>query len=160
MLEGVRSRVHHLLKSGRGDRLTPVRAVKQAALRANEALGRPLAPQAELIERRTWEQGLSAAAAAPAPGRREEREQAPVVIFHLDKHHRAVRKMGDILTAGGITYAVRNVDGDEPATEAAIRDAGRFSLPFVMIGGVTIGGVAQLIDLDRKGELKKLVWTP
>ena len=160
MLERVRSRVHDLLRSSEGDGLAPVRVVKQVALRANEALGRPLAPQAELIERRTWEQGLSAAAAAPASGGSEEREQAPVVIFHLDKHHRQVRKMGDILTAAGVAYTVRNVDGDEPATEAALRDAGRFGLPFVMIGATVVGGAAQLADLDRAGELKGLVWIP
>ncbi len=159
MLEGVRSRVHDLLKSGRGDRLTPVRAVKQAALRANEALGRPLAPQAELIERRSWEQGLATPATSTS-STGERLDPAPVVIFHLDKHHRQVRRMGDILAAAGVPYTARNVDGDEPATEAAMRDAGRFGLPFVMIGATVVGGPSELADLDHAGELKRLVWTP
>src|SRR3970040_170233 len=96
MLEGVRSRVHDLLKSGRGDRLAPVRAGKQGALRANHAPRRPLAPQAELIERRSWEQGLATPATSTS-STGERLDPAPVVIFHLDKHHPQGPRVGGIL---------------------------------------------------------------
>ncbi|HTM20191.1 MAG TPA: hypothetical protein VL172_06785 [Kofleriaceae bacterium] len=127
----------------------------ELALRVNDALGRPLASRAELDERRAWESG----AARPAAAASAKREQAPVVIFHLDKHNRLVTKMTDVLKGAGIAYTVRNVDGDEPATEAALRDAGKYGMPFVMIGATVLGGVEELADADHNGELRKLVWT-
>jgi hypothetical protein len=155
MLDRIRSRAFQVLRPGRGDRLAPL---KRAVLRANDALGRPLAPQSELAERRAWEAGIL----GQAPGDRGEargKEPAPVVIFHLDKHQRLVGKMTDVLKGAGIAYSVRNVDGDEPATEAALRDAGKYGLPFVMVGPHVIGGVEELADADHNGELRKLVWS-
>ncbi len=143
MFDRLRDRAYRALRSS------------ELALRVNDALGRPLATQAELDERRAWESGQgSTTTASESRG-----EQAPVVIFHLDKHNRLVTKMTDILKGAGISYTVRNVDGDEPATEAALRDAGKFGLPFVMVGPDVVGGLEELADADHNGELRKLVWT-
>jgi glutaredoxin len=143
MIDRLRDRAFRALRSS------------ELAMRVNDALGRPLASQAELDERRAWESGQGRTTAA----RESRREQAPVVIFHLDKHNRLVAKMTDILKAAGVAYTVRNVDGDEPATEAALRDAGKYGLPFVMVGATVLGGVEELADADHNGELTKLVWS-
>lgn len=150
MFETIRSRAFEALRAREGGRLA------RAALRANQALGRPLASRDELAERRAWDQGIAARAAAPAAA--ERAEPAPVTIFHLDRHHREVRKIGDLLAGAGIAYTLRNIDGDEPATEAAIRDAGADGLPLIMVGGTAVGGFDRLNDLAGSGELARLVW--
>jgi len=132
------------------------------ARRANEALGRPLASDAELADREAFAKGYAAGSAAtptptpapaPAPG-----DAAPVIVYHLDKHKRDIPRLTQVLDGAEIPYRVMNLEGD-PATQAAVRrDSGGRKLPLVFIAGECVGAREELNALDRSGELKKKVW--
>ena len=150
-LDGVRARAFGLIERAPG-------RLRDVALRANAALGRPLAPAEELADRRQFEAGYVAAEAVAAPAASSKRDAAPVIVYHLDKHRRDLPRLTQVLDAGEIPYRVMNLEGD-PATLAAVRrDAGGRKLPLVFIAGECIGAREELNVLDRSGELKKKVW--
>jgi hypothetical protein len=136
-----------------------------AARKVNDTLGRPLAPEDELADRRAFEQGYaapanggSAAASAPATPAKPV-EAAPVIVYYFkEKQWRDAGKLTEILDANAIPYRVVNLDGDE-ATQAAVRrDAKGRGGPLCFVAGACIGGRAELTNLASTGELKKLVY--
>ena len=161
-LDGARARARAAL-----DRL-PGKA-GELARRANEALGRPLADEAELAERREFEEraarspgapGASAgkpAAAAPAAAA-TAKEPAPVIVYHMDQTRRDALKLTEILDAAGVPYRVSNIQEDPAAQMAVRRDSKGFRLPVVFIAGEPVGGRAELLNLQTSGELKKKVF--
>jgi glutaredoxin len=147
----LRSSLYGALTSKVGDRLLPVRLARQALRYANDVVGRPLATREELLERVELERTRRAAPAAP-------REPAPVVVFHRDKHRAEVAKIKIVLDDRNIPYQLRNLEGDEPAMEAVVREANGFRLPVVFIAGTPVGKAEELTNLDQRGELVKRVF--
>lgn len=157
LLDKLRTRGWQAISDGDG-------RLAAAARKVNDTLGRPLAPEDELADRRAFEQGYGAAttAAAPAaarPAAAGPAEAAPVVVYYFkDKQWRDAGKLTDILDANGIPYKLVNLDGDE-ATQAAVRrDAKGRGGPLCFVAGACIGGRAELTNLAGTGELKKLVY--
>ena len=157
-LDGARARARAAL-----DRL-PGKA-GDLARRANDALGRPLADEAELAERRAFEsRGAqdraqpAAAQAQPAAASSPGKEPAPVVIYHMDKSRRDALKLTELLDGAGIPYRISNIQEDPAAQMAVRRDSKGFRLPVVFIAGEPIGGRAELLNLQTSGELKKKVF--
>lgn len=156
-LDGVRARARATL-----DRL-PGKA-GELARKANEALGRPLADEAELADRRAFEArgaGAGGAAAGAAPAAKAAgapKEVAPVIVYHMDKTRRDALKLIEILDAAGIPHQVSNIQEDPAAQMAVRRDSKGFRLPVVFIAGEAIGGRAELVNLQATGELKKKVF--
>jgi glutaredoxin len=158
-LDGARARARAAL-----DRL-PGKA-GELARRANEALGRPLADEAELAERREFEargaagQGAAPAkpAAAPPAAPAAAREPAPVIVYHMDKSRRDALKLTEILDGAGIPYRISNIQEDPAAQMAVRRDSKGFRLPVVFIAGEPVGGRAELLNLAASGELPKKVF--
>src|SRR5262249_61416749 len=97
------------------------RRLRDAAHKANEALGRPLADEHELADRRAFSHGRGNVdiVAQPAP---KQREQAPVIVYFIDRKEqsREVRKLTDILDANGVVYTVTAITED-PAAQFAVR---------------------------------------
>jgi glutaredoxin len=134
----------------------------ELARKANEVLGRPLADEAELADRRAFEE------AARAQGRSEgggtaakpeaQREAAPVVVYHMDKTRRDAVRLTEVLDGEGIPYKVMNIQEDPAAQMAVRRDSKGFRLPVVFIAGEVIGGRSELITLAGSGELRKKVF--
>ena len=155
MLESLRTRLYGVLASKTGNGFLPVRLAKGAALYANDVVGRPLAPAGELAERRELERQL-------AERRREQsapaREQAPIVIFHIDRQPREVDKLRELLRAEGLEFEERNIADDEAAQSAAKMDSGFARFPMVFIAGDYIGGVEALANLVQRRELEALVY--
>ena len=151
-LDGVRARAFGLLDRAPGK-------LREVALRANEALGRPLASAAELEDRARFQAGYSSTQVpAPAPGAAAKQEAAPVIVYHLDKHRRDISRLTQVLDANDIPYRVMNLEGD-PATLAAVRrDANGRKLPLVFIAGECVGAREELNAMDKSGDLKKKVW--
>src|SRR5262245_53977632 len=79
------------------------------ARRANEALGRPLASEAELADREAFKEGYAKPAAAPAP---TAKQAAPVIVYHLDKHRRDIPRLTQVLDGADIPYRVMSLEGD------------------------------------------------
>ena len=129
------------------------------ARRANEALGRPLADEAELADRRAFEaRTVAPEAAAPASKPQPQREAAPVVVYHMDKTRRDAVKLTEILDGAGIPYKVMNIQEDPAAQMAVRRDSKGFRLPLVFIAGEVVGGRSELTNLATSGELIKKVF--
>lgn len=153
MLESLRTRLYGALSSTAGDRLLPVRLAKRAALYANDVVGRPLAPAGELEERRELERRSVERERAAAA-----RVQAPIVIFHIDRHPREVAKLRELLRGAGLEFDERNVADDEAALSAAKMDSNFSRFPMLFIAGDYIGGVEALANLINRGELEALVF--
>ena len=131
------------------------------ARRANEALGRPLADEDELADRRAFEAQIQSRAQPPAQPEvphDAQREAAPVVVYHMDKTRRDATKLTEILDGAGIPYKVMNIQEDPAAQMAVRRDSKGFRLPVVFIAGEVIGGRSELITLSGSGELRKKVF--
>lgn len=130
----------------------------ELARKANDVLGRPLADEAELADRRAFEaRGTGGVATAAAPAK-SAREAAPVVVYHMDKTRRDAQKLTELLDGEGIPYKVMNIQEDPAAQMAVRRDSKGYRLPLVFIAGEAIGGRAELSNLASSGELKKKVF--
>jgi glutaredoxin-related protein len=151
-LERARARAHGTIAK------LPGRA-GELARKANDALGRPLADEAELADRRAFEARAGAApAAATKPSSQATHEPAPVVVYHMDKTRRDSEKLTEILEGAGIPYKVMNIQEDPAAQMAVRRDSKGHRLPVVFIAGEVIGGRSELTNLAGSGELRKKVF--
>jgi glutaredoxin-related protein len=130
--------------------------VGESIRKANDALGRPLADEGELAERRAFD-AKPTAAAPPAPAAKQG-EAAPVIVYHMDKTRRDAQKLTDVLDANGIAYKVTNIQEDAAAQYAVRRDSEGKRLPVVFIAGECLGGREELVNAATSGELKKKVF--
>ncbi len=156
VLDSIRARAHAALERVPGK-------VGQAVRKANDALGRPLADQAELADRRAFEatMGAEPAKAAVKPSQAAmdaAASAAPVIVYHMDKTRRDAQKLTDILEANGIAYKVTNIQEDPAAQYAVRRDSEGKRLPVVFIAGECLGGREELANAASSGELKKKVF--
>lgn len=154
MLDRLKKKAHDVLASERGNGFAPVRLARRAAQRANDALGRPIASDEELARRAAYESAGTNDRSADSAAR----VAAPVMIFHLDKHHVKVKKMRDVLDAAGIPYETQNLENDPAGISATNRDANGFKMPVVFIAGTCVGGLEQLINLHGNRKLDALVY--
>jgi glutaredoxin-related protein len=129
------------------------------ARKANDALGRPLADEHELEERRAFASsapgGVAVTVASSTPA---SPEAAPVIVYHMDKTRRDAQKLTDVLDANGIAYKVTNIQEDPAAQYAVKRDSNGIRLPVVFIAGECLGGREELVNAASSGELKKKVF--
>jgi hypothetical protein len=153
-LDGARARAHATLSKLPGKAGDLVR-------KANEALGRPLADEAELADRRAFESrtpnGATPTSATPAAPK-SQTDVAPVIVYHMDKTRRDAVKLTELLEGAGIPHQVSNIQEDPAAQMAVRRDSKGFRLPVVFVAGDAIGGRAELVNLINRGELKKKVF--
>lgn len=150
LIDRVRARAFAALERAPGP-------VRDLAHKANEALGRPLADEDELAERRAFASGRGnmTIVAQPTPAKRD---QAPVLVYFMDKQKRDVTKVTDILDANGIAYAATNIQEDPAAQYAVRRDSHGIRLPVVFVAGDCVGGRTELVNAASSGELKKKVF--
>jgi glutaredoxin len=152
-LDKARARAHGVIAQ------LPGRA-GELARKANDALGRPLADDAELADRRAFAAVAPPAAAAMpvASDAQKAREAAPVVLYHMDKTRRDADKLAELLEGTGIPYKRVNLE-DDPAGQAAVRrDSKGHRLPVVFIAGEVVGGRTELTNLATSGGLSKKVF--
>jgi glutaredoxin len=157
-LDGARARARAALER-------PPGKAGELARRANEALGRPLADEAELAERRAFEargeqgpEAKPAVSATASTAAAASKEPAPVVAYHMDKTRRDALKLTEVLDGAGVPYRLSNIQEDPAAQMAVRRDSKGFRLPVVFIAGEPIGGRAEILNLQASGELKKKVF--
>ena len=131
----------------------------ELARKANDALGKPLANEHELEDRRAFAQhGATVTTASKPAGPAPSGDVAPVIVYHMDKTRRDATKLTDMLDAEKIPYRVSNIQEDPAAQMAVRRDSKGFRLPVLFIAGDAIGGRAELGNLFSSGELKKRVF--
>jgi hypothetical protein len=159
MLDSIRTLLHGVLTSPRGDWLAPIRVPKRAAREINDLFGAPLCSRAELERRRAEAERRRARIISP-PGR-VTREPVPVLLYvEKDRNAREVTKIRDVLGAHGIVPKVLDVTGDEATFAFVLREAKceRDELPVVFVGSAVIGGFRELVAFDTSGQLKKAVF--
>ncbi len=131
----------------------------ELARKANEVLGRPLADETELADRRAFEdRGDGVVVAAATKPAASQLEPAPVIVYHMDKTRRDAQRLTEILDAAGIPYKLSNIQEDPAAQMAVRRDSKGFRLPVVFIAGEAVGGRAELTNMQTSGELKTRVF--
>lgn len=131
----------------------------ELARKANEALGRPLANEAELADRQAFAtRAPNVKANVKATRQVEGKEPAPVIVYHMDKTRRDATRLTEILDAEKIPYKVSNIQEDPAAQMAVRRDSKGHRLPVVFIAGEVIGGKAELSNLISSGELSRKVF--
>lgn len=156
VLDSIRAKAHAALDRIPGKAGDVVR-------KANDALGRPLADEHELADRRSFETRhgetkVTAPPATPAAKPASTGEAAPVIVYHMDKTRRDAQKLTDILEANGIEFKVTNIQEDAAAQYAVKRDSDGKRLPVVFIAGECLGGREELVNAASSGELKKKVF--
>ena len=150
-LDDLRARAHAALGKLPG-------ALGDAARKANDALGRPLADADELADRRAFDARATRRADEAAKPAAARREAAPVIVYHMDKTRRDAQKLVEILEANAIPHTVTNIQEDPAAQFAVRRDSKGIRLPVVFVAGECIGGREHLINLATSGELKQKVF--
>lgn len=91
-------------------------------------------------------------AAFPHPG-----ELAAPVVVYLTAWCPYCRMAKRLLDARGISYASVDVEGNN-AARAWLRDAsGQHTVPQVFVKGKSVGGYTELAELERSGELARLL---
>jgi glutaredoxin len=148
-LDGVRSRANAAINKLPGK-------AGELARKANEVLGRPLADEDELADRRAFE--ARGAVSTPVTATTTSSEAAPVIVYHMDKTRRDALKLTELLDGANIPYKVSNIQEDPAAQAAVRRDSKGFRLPVVFIAGDAVGGRTELTNLISSGELKKRVF--
>lgn len=151
--DSIRARAFGLLDRAPGK-------IGDLARKANEALGRPLADEAELVDRRAFaaKGGATITTASKASTGDPVVATAPVIVYHMDKTRRDATKLTDMLDAEKVPYKVSNIQEDPAAQMAVRRDSNGFRLPVLFIAGDAIGGRAELANLIASGELKKKLY--
>src|SRR5688572_18876320 len=89
-LDGVRARAHATLTKLPGKAGDLVR-------KANEVLGRPLADENELADRRAFEARGAVHTPVTASAAPSTQEAAPVIVYHMDKTRRDAVKLTELL---------------------------------------------------------------
>jgi glutaredoxin 3 len=62
-----------------------------------------------------------------------------------------------LLAARGIPYTEIDVTGDDDRRAWLVKESGQRTVPQIFIGGESIGGYEELAELDRSGELAKMM---
>ena len=150
-LSGVRARAHAALERVPGK-------VGDVVRKANDALGRPLAGEHELADRRAFESKVAAPAVVAKSAAAPATEAAPVIVYHMDKTRRDALRIVDILEANQIPHKVTNIQEDPAAQYAVRRDSNGLKLPVVFIAGECLGGREHVVNAASSGELKKKVF--
>src|SRR6188508_1654352 len=88
--------------------------------KVNDALGRPLASEDELADRRAFEAGYQKPTADQQTD--AKKDVAPVFVYTLDKQRRDADRLAQILDDAEVPYTVRSLENDPAALAAVKRD--------------------------------------
>ncbi|MCK6557364.1 glutaredoxin 3 [Candidatus Binatia bacterium] len=81
---------------------------------------------------------------------------AKVVVYTTEYCPYCVRAKA-LLERKGVAFEEIDVGNDEALREHMVRTSGRRTVPQVFIDGNPVGGYDELAQLDREGELDKLL---
>ncbi|MEO8800450.1 MAG: hypothetical protein ABI551_21335 [Polyangiaceae bacterium] len=160
MLDTIRTRLHGAITSKAGDSLMPVRLSKDLARRANTLFGLPLCSEEELAKRKAAAERLQTLRAKGAVFTPSKQATAPVTVyFEKDRNARELARIEELLTTKGITFASRDVAGDDATKAFVCRTAGckDDELPIVFVGSDAVGNYQAVVAADVSGELAKKI---
>ena len=149
MTDRLRTTVHEVLASERGDGYRPVKLLREVIGTANDLVGCPFCSQAELDERR---------GGGASGGGSTRREPAPVMLYFDGKDHRSKKKIEELLSGKEIPFKVLDVTDDEATRSWATTAAKQIEFPLVFIAGEPVGGLHEVTQLDVNGQLARRVF--
>jgi hypothetical protein len=163
MLDAIRTTLHRVLVTPRGDFLPPVRLTKDLARRLNVTLGQPICSGEELVKRRRATARLAELARSPRGPHAETPVKTPPiaapvkVYFEGDRNVRELTRIRELLDSRAIVYELLDVAGDEPTVVFVTREAKceKDDLPVVFVGATAIGGYNALANADLSGALTR-----
>jgi hypothetical protein len=159
MLDKLRTTLHDVLESPRGEGVAAVRVPKMFARRLNRALGSPICSPEDLEKRRAAIAKLAEMKGASQT--KLARSAAPVVVyFEKDRNQRMKDRIEELLGSRGIAFRSLDVAGDETTMSFVTREAKceEDDLPIVYVAGTPVGGYNELVDWDVSGKLKAAVF--
>jgi glutaredoxin len=160
LLDRIRGALFHAITSPLGDSLAPVRVPKDLARRLNATLGRPFAPQEELVKRARARERLVALRAGVEAGPKAQAVAAPIVVyFEKDRNVRELGRIEELLSTKGYEWKRLDVAGDEATFDFVLLKAKceRDDLPVVFVADQSIGTYTALVAADVSGEFARAV---
>ena len=156
----VRTGLHRLITTKRGDSFPPIRVPKDLARRANQTLGEPLCSKEELARRQGAEKKLAELLRSK---KRVEiaREPAPVTVyFEGDRNARIKTRVEELLRSKNIAFKAMDVQNDEAAKNFVVRTAKckEDELPIVFVASDPVGDYNELVAWDVAGKLHRAVF--
>ena len=82
---------------------------------------------------------------------------APDVTLYVADWCPFCQRAKGLLTQKNVIFREVNVDADEKSREEMIARSNRRTVPQIFIGEMHIGGCDDLFELDRSGELDRLI---
>jgi glutaredoxin 3 len=82
--------------------------------------------------------------------------QAPVTVYTSDWCPYC-RRAKDLLTRKDVVFSEINVDDEPKFRQEMIARSNRRTVPQIFIGDRHVGGCDDLVELDRSGELDRLI---
>jgi glutaredoxin 3 len=81
----------------------------------------------------------------------------PAVTVYMSEWCPYCRRARDLLTGKNVKFSEINVEDDLKFREEMIARSNRRTVPQIFIGDKHVGGCDDLFDLDRRGELDRLL---
>ena len=81
----------------------------------------------------------------------------PAVTVYMSDWCPYCRRARDLLTGKNVKFSEINVEDDLKFREEMIARSNRRTVPQIFIGDKHVGGCDDLFDLDRRGELDRLL---
>jgi glutaredoxin 3 len=81
----------------------------------------------------------------------------PIVKVYSTRWCGYCRHARRLLEARGIAYQEIDITGDDDQRRWLVETTGRRTVPQIFIRGAAIGGYEELAELDRKGELLRMI---
>jgi glutaredoxin 3 len=81
----------------------------------------------------------------------------PTVTLYMSDWCPYCQRARGLLTQKNVDFSEINVEDDGKSREEMIARSNRRTVPQIFIGGKHVGGCDDLIELDRSGELDRLI---
>jgi glutaredoxin 3 len=81
----------------------------------------------------------------------------PAVTLYVSDWCPYCERARDLLTQKNVVFSEINVEGDPKLREEMIARSNRRTVPQIFIGDKHVGGCDDLFELDRSGELDRLI---
>lgn len=164
MLDRLRTQIHSVITSPRGDRFGALRVPKDLARRLNVTFGSPLCSPAELARRKEAVSRLGALrrgdTAAAAPAAKKSKVPAPITVyFDRQRNARLVARVEELLKSKELPFTKLDVAGDEATMTFVTRKAAceEDDLPVVFVGDQVVGAYDDLVRADVSGDLARML---
>jgi glutaredoxin-related protein len=161
----LRSTLYKAIRSTWGQGFAALDIPRSLAERLNHTLGKPLASEEELEERRQAKARLEAMRSGTCAVETQSRKpveapKAPVLVyFERDRGAAQLRRISELLASEGHVFQSLDVQDDEAMRSFVLKKSGidLDKFPVVFVGEHSFGTYEGLVEAHVSGELKKKI---